>query len=115
MSNPDKLNVSNAMDDPAHREMLEEIVARMRVAVSPMLNEAMSDDQFSLTQGMFISAGAMFAGLTVGHLLALGKMKPQDKPRATRVVTVVFRSAIKLGEREARDAMLRQMPSEGSA
>jgi hypothetical protein len=80
-----------------------------------MLNEALSDEQFSLTQGMFISAGAMFAGLTVGHLIALGKMKPSDKGRATKVVTIAFRSAIKLGEREAREAMLEQLPPEGHA
>jgi hypothetical protein len=111
----EKLAVLNAMDDPAHRDLLEEVIGRMRAAVAPMLNEALSDEQFSLTQGMFVSAGAMFAGLTVGHLIALGKMKPSDRARATKVVTVAFRSAIKLGEREARHAMLEQLPTEGEA
>lgn len=111
----DKIPVINAMDDPEHVALLEEIIARMRAATAPMLNEAISDEQFSRTQSMFISAGAMFAGFTVGHLIALGKMKPQDKARATKVVTVAFRNAIKLGEREAREAMLEQLPSEGRA
>lgn len=113
MSGP--IPVLNAMDDPAHRKLLEEIIARMRMATGPMLSEAQSDEQFSLTQGMFISAGAMFAGFTVGHLIALGKMKPQDRARATKVVTVAFKSAIKLGEQEARAAMLEQLPAEGRA
>jgi hypothetical protein len=111
----DRLSVLNAMDDPAHLARIEEIIGRMRAAIAPMLNGALSDDDFSLTQGMMISAGAMFAGFTVGHLIALGKMKQQDKARATKVVTVAFRSAIILGEREAREAMLKQRDCEGSA
>jgi len=111
----DKIPVRNAMDDPIDRALLEEMLGRMRGAVAPMLNESLSADQFSLTQGMIISAGAMFAGLTVGHLMALGKMKPQDRARVTKVVTVAFRSAIKLGENEARQAMLEQLPAEGRA
>lgn len=112
----DKLHVFNAMDDPAHRELLDEIVSRMRAAIAPMLNSALDDaERFGLIQGMLVSAGAVFAGLPVGHMIAIGKMKPQDKARATKVVTVAFRNAIKLGEREARQAMLEQLPSEGSA
>lgn len=111
----ERIPVLNAMDDPAHRDLMEEIIARMRMGTGSMLSEALSDEQFSLIQGMFISAGAMFAGLTVGHLIALGKMQPQDKARATKVVTVAFRSAIKLGEREAREAMLQQMRPQGRA
>jgi hypothetical protein len=111
----DKLAVLNAMDDPEHRELLEEIIGRMRAAVAPMLNEAISQERFQLIQGMFVSAGAMFGGLTVGHLIALGNLKPQDKARATKVVTIAFRTAIKLGEREAREAMLQQIPPQGRA
>ena len=111
----DKLRIINAMDEPEHVALLEEIVARMRAATAPMLNEAVSAERFALTQGMFISAGAVFAGFTVGHLIALGQMKPQDKARATKVVTVAFRNAIKLGESEAREAMLEQLPTEGRA
>ena len=110
-----RVPVLNAMDDPVHREMLEEIITRLRMATAPMLNNASSDEQFALIQGMLISAGAMYAGLTVGHLIALGKLQPSDKGRLTKVVTVAFRSAIRLGEHEAREAMLHQMPTEGLA
>lgn len=116
MSSQDKIAVLNAADDPAHRELLEEIVARMRMAVAPMLNGAMDDEErFSLIQGMLVSAGAVFSGLGVGHMIALGKMNPQDKARAAKVVTVAFRSAIELGEHEAREAMLQQTPVQGHA
>ena len=115
MSDRDRIGVINAMDDPAHRELLAEIIGRMRGAIAPMLNDTVDLERFSLIQGMLVSAGAMFGGLTVGHMIALGKMKPSDKARATKVVTVAFRSAIKLGEREARQAMLEQLPAKGHA
>jgi hypothetical protein len=115
MSHPDKIGVLNAMDDPAHRQLLEEMIGRMRGAIAPMLNGATDAEHFGLVQSMMVSAGAMLAGLTVGHMVALGKMKPHDRARATKVVTVAFRSAIKLGEREAREAMLEQMPVQGSS
>lgn len=116
MADPDRIGVLNAMDDPAHIALMEEVVARMRAAIAPMLNAAMDDgERFGLIQSMLISGGAMFAGLTAGHMIALGKMKPQDKARATKVVTVAFRSAIRIGEREAREAMLQQLPPEGHA
>jgi hypothetical protein len=116
MPDLDKLGVVNAMDNPQHRELLEEMIARMRSALAPMLNAAMDDaDRFSLTQSMMISASATFAGLTVGHMVAVGSMRENDKGRAQKVVTVAFRNAIKLGEHEARQAMLEQRECEGSA
>lgn len=119
MSDSDRIAVLNAMEDPAHRDLLEEIVARMRAAIAPMLNEACQlpdeGEHFAMIQSMMITGGAMFAGLTAGHMIALGKLKPQDRSRSVKVVTVAFRSAIKLGEREARDAMLQQMPVAGSS
>jgi hypothetical protein len=112
----DRIGVLNAMDNPAHRALLEEIVGRMRAAIAPMLNDVMHDaEQFGLIQGMLVTAGPMFAGLTVGHMIALGNMKPHDRARATKVVTVAFRSAIKIGEHEAREAMLEQLPVEGNS
>jgi hypothetical protein len=117
-AHPDKLGVLNAMDDPTHRAMLEEMIGRMRMAVAPMLNDALgdaTDDRFKLTQSMMISAAATFAGLTVGHMVAVGGMKPHDKGRAAKVVTVAFRNGIKLGEQEARKAMLEQRGCAGSA
>jgi hypothetical protein len=112
----DRLAVFNAMDNPRHRELMEEMIARMRAALTPMLNRAMTDaDEFSLTQSLMISASATFAGLTVGHMIALGAMKQQDKARAGKVVTVAFRNGIKLGEHEARQAMLEQSEPQGSA
>ncbi len=110
-----KFPVLNAMDNPEHRELLEVMIGRMRAAVGPLLDGAADHEQFALIQGMMISAAAMCAGLTVGHLIAFGKMKPGDKGRATKVVTIAFRTAIKLGEHEAREAMLAQMPTEGRA
>jgi hypothetical protein len=116
VSGPDRLGVINAMDDPANVALIEEMISRMRMALGPMLNAAMEDgDEFSKRQSMMISASAMFAGLAVGHMIAVGSLRPQDKARASKVVTVAFRNAIKLGEREARQAMLEQMPSEGQA
>jgi hypothetical protein len=116
VSDQDKIGVYNAMDDPAHRELLEEIVARMRVTIAPLLNDAMNDEErFGLVQGLLVTAGPLFGGLTAGHMLALGKMKPQDKARAGKVVAVAFRHGMKLGEHEARRAMLGQRPVEGTA
>jgi hypothetical protein len=110
------LPVLNAMDDPEHRELLEEMIGRMRGALAPMLNAAMKDgERFLLLQGMMISAAAVQAGLTVGHMIAVGNMEPRDVARARKVVQVNFRNGIKFGEREARDAMLQQMPPEGRA
>lgn len=111
-----KLPVINAMDDPAHRAMLDEIVTRMRVALAPMLNAAINDEElFKLTQSMMISAAAMHAGLTVGHMIAVGGMKDQDKRRAGQVMLLAFRNSIEMGKREAREAMLEQMPPQGRA
>jgi hypothetical protein len=56
------LPVLNAMDDPEHRELLEEMIGRMRGALAPMLNAAMKDgERFLLLQGMMISALAVAA------------------------------------------------------
>jgi hypothetical protein len=88
----------------------------MRAAIAPMLNGAFRRRRFLAYSGHDdFRLAPMFAGLTVGHMIALGKMKQQDKARATKVVTVAFRSAIILGEREAREAMLKQRDCEGSA
>lgn len=112
----DKIPVLNAMDNPAHRELLEEMIGRMRGALAPMLIAAQNDsDQFQLTQGMMITAGAMFAGMTVGHMIGVGGMKEQDRRRAGQVVLTSFRSAIEIGKREARQAMLEQREPEGTA
>lgn len=108
--------VLNALDKPEHLELLEDIVSRYRMAISPMLNAAIDDeDQFKLVQSMMITAAATHAGLTVGHMIAVGGMTDQDKRRAGQVVLTAFRSAIEAGKREARAAMLQQMPTQGQA
>jgi hypothetical protein len=62
-------------------------VGRMRGAVAPLLNGAIEDEErFSLIQGMLVSAGAMFAGLTVGHMTRprqneTTRQRPRDQGR----------------------------------
>ena len=109
----DDIPLSDAMRDPEARAQIEQIIALMRMAMAPMLNG--DPDNIPMYQSYSITAAALFAGMTAGHMIALGVMKEQDKRRAGQVVVANFRNGIELGKREAREAMLRQMPAKGNA
>lgn len=106
-------NVLNAADDPVALAKIETIVGLFRGALVPMLNE--EPHNLPMNQSLVMTASALMAGLTVGHMIAVGVLKEGDKARARKVVTVAYNNGVKAGLREARDAMLEQMPTEGSS
>jgi hypothetical protein len=109
----DEINVLNAMDDPSQREAIEQIIMLMRIGVAPLLNR--NQDHLPMLQSFQVTAAALFAGITLGHMIALGVAKDQDKRRAGQAVLKNFRNGIELGKREARKAILEQLPTEGAA
>ncbi|HVQ09543.1 MAG TPA: hypothetical protein VMS43_14015 [Allosphingosinicella sp.] len=109
----DPIPLLDAMEDPAARAQIENIIARMRFALAPMFND--DPENIPVNQSYALTAAALFAGITVGHMIALGVMKEQDKRRAGQVILTNFRNGIELGKNEARKAMLEQLPAKGSA
>lgn len=107
MRDPDKILVLDAATAPGALGRLEEIVARMRSALIPMLDASLeqgNDDQFAMDQSLIISGAALLAGMTVGHMTFVGTMQPRDRKRAEKIVAVNFRNGIKFGLDEARRA-----------
>jgi hypothetical protein len=109
----DEIGILNAMDDPSHKAAVEQLVTLMRMGVAPLLDR--NRDHIPMLQSMQITAAALFAGMTLGHMIALGVAKEQDKRRAREVLLKNFRNGIDLGKQEARKAMLEQLPEEGRA
>lgn len=109
----DEIRLSDAMNDPQAQEHIREMITRMRMALADIFSE--DPENIPMNQSFALTASAIFAGMTVGHMIALGTMKDQDKRRAGQVVLKNFRSGIDLGKNEARKAMLEQMPAKGRA
>lgn len=90
---------------------MQDIIELYRGALAPML--AADPDNIPMNQSYIITASAMMAGMTVGHMIALGTMKPGDKRRAGQVVLQGFRAGIVIGENEVGRAMLNQHQQQG--
>jgi hypothetical protein len=97
----------------AEHEQMQTMVGLMRLALAPIFNA--DPDDIPMHQSMAITSAAVFAGMTVGHMIAFGTMKDQDRRRAGELVLKNFRTGIDLGKSEARQAMLEQLPAGGTA
>ncbi len=111
--NAARIPVANAAENAASRELVNDMVAQFRMAIAPMMMD--DPDAIPAIQSMAMTAAALFAGATCGHMIAVGAMAEGDKARAVKVMTVNFRNGIEMGKREARKAILEQAPVEGSA
>lgn len=109
----DKIPIRDAMKDPVERDAIEEMVGRIRGALAPMLHADL--ENLPHNQSRMITAAALHAGMTIGHMVAVGAMNHGDKARAVKAATVTIQSGIKIGLHEARQAMLEQSPVEGQA
>ena len=109
----DPIALLDAANDPEALARIDWFISRFRVALAPIM--AADLDGLPRNQSLAMAAGALFAGMTVGHMIAVGAMKEQDKRRAGQVVLTNFRNGIELGKAEARKAMLEQLPVEGRA
>lgn len=109
----DKIPYSDAMKDAGAREQIEQMVMRMRIAVADIFND--DPDNIPINQSFALTAAALFAGMTAGHMIALGNLEERDKRRAGQMVLVNFRNGIVLGKNEAQRAMLEQLPTKGRA
>lgn len=89
------------------------MVGCFRLILAPMFNAEI--DQLSMNQSYAMTAAALFAGMTAGHMIAVGALDEKDKRRAGQMVLTNFRNGIELGKSEARRAMLEQLPTEGRA
>jgi hypothetical protein len=83
------------------------------MSLSPLLNAEPND--LPRNQSLTITASALMAGITVGHMIAIGVLKEGDRARARKVMTGAYNTGVKLGIDEARKAMLEQLPTDGSA
>lgn len=109
----DPVAFSDAMQDPDAREQIESMVAMMRISLAPIFNA--DPDSIPMNQSYAVTAAAMFAGMTVGHMIALDVLLEQDKRRAGQAMLVNFRNGIEMGKAEARKAILEQSAPKGSA
>jgi hypothetical protein len=109
----DDIKIRDASQDPEAREVIEQIITLMRIGVTPLLDK--NQGCLPPLQACQITAASLFAGITLGHMIAIGVAKDQDKRRTGQLVLANFRSGVELGKREARQAMLEQLPEEGNA
>lgn len=109
----DPLKIRNAHDDPQTREVIEQIIALMRIGVTPLLDK--NQDCLPHLQACQITAASLYAGMTLGHMIALGVAKDQDRQKTGQLVLANFRAGVEMGKHEARTAMLEQLPEEGRA
>jgi hypothetical protein len=103
----------DAMKDPAAREAITDMIASFRPALAGTFEAA--PDTIPMNQSYAISAAALFAGMTVGHMIALGVLRDGDRRRAGQAMLANFRVGIEFGKDEARTAMLQQTPPHGHA
>ncbi len=109
----DKIPFSDAMADPASCDKIEHFIMLMRIALAPVFNE--HPDDIPMNQSYAMTAAAMFAGMTAGHMIALGVLEDKDQRRAGMMVLTNFRNGVKVGKSEARKAILQQSPARGTA
>jgi len=106
-------SITDAMQDDQSLQQIEGIVTLMRMATARLFND--DPDNIPMNQGYSITAAALYAGTTAGHMIALGVMDEKDKHRVGKVLLSNFRSGIEVGKNEARKAMLEQTAPKGSA
>jgi len=111
----DKLHIRNASasGDSAEMDSLREIISAWRAALAPWLNA--NPENIPEAQSQIITAAALFAGMTVGHMIVIETLKEQDKRRVGALVQTNFRNGILMGKSEAQKAVLSQMPAAGTA
>lgn len=109
----DKIPYSDAMADPEARAVIEQFVMLMRMALAPIFNG--DPDDIPMNQSFAMTAAAMFAGMTAGHMIALGVLQDQDTRRAGQMILANFRNGIKIGKAEAHKAILEQTQTKGMA
>lgn len=96
----------NAMDNPEHRKQLEYFIMLMRMAIAPTLNADL--DNLPMNQSLLIAAGQMFAGMTAGHMLAIGLLDESkgDLEQARKAAAMAFDEGVAQGKHEAQRAMI---------
>lgn len=104
---------SDAMGNPADRERIEHFVALIRMVLAPVFNS--DPDDIPMNQSFAMTAAALFAGMTAGHMIALGALQDQDRRRAGQMMLTNFRNGIELGKAEAQRAILAQSEPRGTA
>jgi hypothetical protein len=109
----DPVPLSDAMRNPADREHIEQLVALMRMALAPVFNA--DPDAIPMNQSFAMTAAALFAGMTAGHMIAFGVLLERDKRRAGQIMLSNFRNGIEMGKQEAQKAILSQSEPRGSA
>ena len=107
----DNIKIFSSRDNPEAMARVMDIVTLYRGVLAPLLNAEI--DNLPMNQSCVVSASAMMAGMTVGHMIAVGAMQPRDKRRAGIVVSQAFREGIRLGELEAGRAMIAQHQQDG--
>lgn len=113
MSEAESIPLRDAMTDPDARRRIEDMIALFRLALAPVFNA--DPENIPMNQSYAMTAAALFAGMTMGHMIALGAAIEKDKRRAGLMVLTNFRNGLTLGKSEARKAMLEQMPAAGVA
>jgi hypothetical protein len=83
--------------------VLESLVSAMTGAVGPWLSE--DPDQLHVKQGMLITAAAMMAGRTAGHLQGFGAVNRATVKRLEKTVVLNFRAGKQVGLGEVATAM----------
>lgn len=102
--------IFNGADNPQYLRDLQNMVALMRMAFAPVLNDNI--DCIEEVQSKLISASALFSGTTVGHMLAVGALDAQagDREQAKLVAMQCFDQGVELGIAEALKVMAQQRP-----
>ncbi|RIV87475.1 hypothetical protein [Aurantiacibacter zhengii] len=105
----DPTPVLNAVEDPAAMKQILDYITLIRMVVGPALERAgqQSADAFAMHQSYLITAGAMFSGYTVGHMLTLGALdEDADLEQIRHTVMAAMEAGIANGRAEAQKAMV---------
>lgn len=111
----DELPWTNAATDPAALAELEMLVGVMRASLAPVLHAA-ADNDLPRMQGVLVTAAVMMAGMTVGHMLAVGVIDASKGhvDQFAEAAKTAFSQGVEQGRAEALRAMIK-MPFGGRA
>jgi hypothetical protein len=89
------------------------MVTDFRRALAPRLYS--NPDDIPRQQGFIVTASALMAGITVGHMIATGVLKDSDRRAAVEIVLRNFRLGIAFGKDEGQKGLLEHAAPQGSA
>lgn len=97
--------IINAQNSKQSMRDIENFIGLMRMALAPVLNADL--DNLPSNQSKLVTAAAIFAGMSAGHMLAMGTLEEErgDRAQAKLVAMQAFDMGVEQGVAEFVRAM----------